>query len=90
MPEIGSITGMFCSGWELARAAGDAGYLRQLIVDLGAMIEGTEASYLSTIDHGGDLPQLPAQNINMYLQPRTAGEVTERMGDMLRAHFRCK
>ena len=54
------------------------------------MIEGTEASYLSTIDHGGDLPQLPAQNINMYLQPRTAGEVTERMGDMLRAHFRCK
>ncbi|MCA0918976.1 LysR family transcriptional regulator [Pseudooceanicola nanhaiensis] len=57
---------------------------------VGAMIEGTEASYLSTIEHGGDLPQLPAQNINMYLQPRTAGEVTERMADMLRNGFRCK
>jgi|GEM_PF-860831 tetratricopeptide (TPR) repeat protein len=44
VPEIGNITGLFCSGWELARAAGDAGYLRQLILDLEAIIESTNTA----------------------------------------------
>lgn len=65
VPEIGGITGVFCSGWELAQAAHDAGYLRQLIVDLDTIIQGIEpdtdvdaklrlrsdAQYLSRLAH---------------------------------------
>ena len=52
-----------------------------------AMIAGTEPAQLQLVDHGGDLPQLGTQKICMYRQDRGAGEVMERMAQMLRLAY---
>ncbi len=52
-----------------------------------AMIEGTAPPYLERIDHGGALPALPQQQINLYGGKSTSGEVGEWLADLLRAAF---
>lgn len=48
-------------------------------------IDGTEPPYLSPIDHGGTLPDLPDQKINLYGADARKGEVVNAMADLLRS-----
>ena len=56
--------------------------------DLGvmALMEGTLPPHLEMIQHGGQLPDLPAHNINLYTAER--GEVLQTLATLLRAAFR--
>lgn len=54
---------------------------------VGALIEGTEPAHLELIDHGGALPDLPVQKINMYGAARVQGEAMETMIALLRQAF---
>jgi DNA-binding transcriptional LysR family regulator len=54
---------------------------------VNAMIEGTAPPYLERIDHGGALPELPAQQINLYGGQGATGEVAERLAELVRAAF---
>jgi len=51
------------------------------------MIEGTEPPHLDRIDHGGALPDLPAQKINLYGAQSHAGEVHKTLAELLRRAF---
>lgn len=48
------------------------------------MIEGTEPQHLEIIDHGGALPNVGHQFINMYGAEPSKGEVINRLADLLR------
>lgn len=52
-----------------------------------AMIEGTQPPYLEIIDHGGALPELPQQQINLYGGAEGGGEVRETLARLLRRAF---
>ncbi|MCX7559087.1 LysR family transcriptional regulator [Sulfitobacter sp. F26204] len=52
-----------------------------------AMIEGTQPPYLEVIDHGGALPALPIQQINLYGASEGGGEVHNTLLDLLRRAF---
>jgi DNA-binding transcriptional LysR family regulator len=52
-----------------------------------SVIEGTEPGHLMQIDHGGALPDLPVQSINLYGADDTKGEVVTTMADLLRKAF---
>ena len=52
-----------------------------------AMIDGTEPPYLEQIDHGGALPDLPSQQINLYGAQHPVGEVHDTMASLLRTAF---
>lgn len=51
------------------------------------MIEGTEPPHLERVDHGGDLPDLPMQQINLYGAAPGKGEVHETLATLLRRAF---
>lgn len=51
------------------------------------VIEGTEPFHLARIDHGGALPNLPEQKINLYGADGSKGEVVSSMADLLRCAF---
>lgn len=53
-----------------------------------AMIDGTEPPYLEQIAHGGALPALPSQQINLYGAQSSVGEVHDALADLLRAAIR--
>lgn len=52
-----------------------------------AMLEGTEPPHLDRIDHGGTLPDLPAQRINLYGATGATGEVHDALVALLRRAF---
>lgn len=52
-----------------------------------AMIDGNQPPYLEQIDHGGALPELPVQNINLYGSAQKAGEAQHAMVNLLRVGF---
>ena len=52
-----------------------------------AMIDGTEPPYLEQIDHGGALPDLPEQQINLYGGKVSKGEVHDHLATLLRNTF---
>lgn len=52
-----------------------------------AMIEGTEPPYLQTIDHGGALPTLPVQQINLYGASQSTDELRGTLVNLLRNAF---
>jgi DNA-binding transcriptional LysR family regulator len=52
-----------------------------------AMIEGTEPPHLEVIDHGGTLPEVGIQYINMYGAETDKGEVIEQLAEMIRRSF---
>ncbi|WP_204115718.1 LysR family transcriptional regulator [Shimia biformata] len=58
--------------------------------DLGimAMLEGTEPPHLEVIDHGGALPDLGVQHINLYGGNAAKGEVISHLADLLRRGFK--
>ncbi|MDW3222714.1 MAG: LysR family transcriptional regulator [Paracoccaceae bacterium] len=51
------------------------------------MIEGTEPPHLERIDHGGALPDLPTQLINLYGAQGKKGIVHDTLADFLRRSF---
>lgn len=51
------------------------------------MIEGTEPPHLDRIDHGGGLPELPIQQINLYGAGGAKDVVHDALADMLRSAF---
>lgn len=55
---------------------------------VNVMIEGTEPPHLETISHGGSLPELPAQRINLYCGSATGGEPLEQLAVLVREAFR--
>lgn len=52
-----------------------------------AMIEGTQPPYLELIDHGGALPDLPVQQINLYTSRDRGDEPRSTLADLLRNAF---
>ncbi|CUI77690.1 LysR family transcriptional regulator [Cognatishimia activa] len=55
---------------------------------VSAMIEGTEPAQLEVIDHGGTLPDIGMQYINMYGGEAVKGEGVTAMADLVRQAFR--
>ncbi|MEH6646030.1 LysR family transcriptional regulator [Sulfitobacter sp.] len=53
-------------------------------------IEGTEAQQLVRIDHGGALPELPAQMINLYKSEGALSEPLEQLISLLMARLASK
>jgi DNA-binding transcriptional LysR family regulator len=51
------------------------------------MLEGTEPSHLARLDHGGALPDLPAQKINLY-GAGVGNPIAEELANLLRKGFR--
>lgn len=54
---------------------------------VNAMIEGTQPPYLEVLDHGGALPALPLQQINLYGAKDGTDEVRDTLVDLLRSAF---
>ncbi len=52
-----------------------------------AMIDGTQPPYLEQIDHGGSLPELPRQLINLYGGATSKGDVHDHLAGLLREAF---
>ena len=52
-----------------------------------AVLEGTETPFLKRIDHGGALPDLPSQQINMYAANTAGNEVFQTLANLLRRAF---
>ncbi len=54
---------------------------------IGAMIVGTEPRHLEVIDHGGALPDLGQQHINMYGADQAKGDVIAHLANLIRKGF---
>ncbi len=54
---------------------------------VGAMIQGTEPRHLEVIDHGGALPELGLQHVNMYGAEQAKGDVIAHLADLIRKSF---
>jgi DNA-binding transcriptional LysR family regulator len=52
-----------------------------------AMLEGTEPQHLMQIDHGGALPDLPVQVVNLYGGDNRPDEVTTALANLIRQTF---
>lgn len=52
-----------------------------------AVLEGTEPPHLIRIDHGGALPDLPSQRINLYAPAGPGNEVFDSLVSLLRGAF---
>jgi DNA-binding transcriptional LysR family regulator len=76
--------------WELAvETESDRTIEATVSADLGitAMIDGMEPRHLQQIDHGGALPDLTLQMINMYGIERARGDVLPQLGGLLRQAY---
>ncbi|MCV6585307.1 MAG: LysR substrate-binding domain-containing protein, partial [Marinibacterium sp.] len=74
--------------WELAvETDSDRAIEATVSADLAVhtMIDGTEPSHLVQVDHGGALPDLPAQLINLYTNDSARPGVVDVLADMLRS-----
>ncbi|CUH52244.1 LysR family transcriptional regulator [Shimia sp. R11_0] len=54
---------------------------------VGEMILGTEPPHLEVIEHGGALPELGEQHINMYGAEQAKGDVVAHLAELLRKSF---
>ncbi|TKZ20540.1 LysR family transcriptional regulator [Shimia litoralis] len=89
---VGAIRALDQAGieWEMAVETESERTVEATVsADLGvmAMIEGTEPPHLEVIDHGGALPDLGVQHINMYGAQEAKGEVITYLADLLRKGF---
>jgi DNA-binding transcriptional LysR family regulator len=88
----GAIAALDAAGitWELAvETESDRTIEATVGADLGinTMLEGMEPRLLEQIDHGGALPDLTVQKINMYGLDRARGEVLTQLGGLLRQAY---
>ena len=54
---------------------------------VGVLLEGTQPSHQEVIDHGGTLPDLPIQFINLYGAERVRAEYVAELANLLRQNF---
>jgi DNA-binding transcriptional LysR family regulator len=54
---------------------------------VGGMLLGTEPRHLEVIDHGGSLPDLGEQHINMYGADQAKGDVIAQLANLIRKGF---
>ena len=54
---------------------------------VGVLLEGTQPSHQEVIDHGGTLPPLPVQHINLYGGTRVAAPYVEELAALVRQGF---
>lgn len=54
---------------------------------VGVLLEGTEPSHQELIEHGGALPALPAQDINIYGAERVRTQYVGELADLIRQAF---
>ncbi|MBE1292113.1 MAG: LysR family transcriptional regulator [Shimia sp.] len=54
---------------------------------VGAMIQGTEPRHLEVIEHGGVLPELGEQHINMYGAEQAKGDMVAHLAELIRKSF---
>lgn len=52
-----------------------------------AMLEGTEPPHLTQIDHGGSLPDLPVQMVNLYGGDTSSNEIVLSLAELIRKTF---
>jgi len=52
-----------------------------------AMLEGTEPQHLVLIDHGGALPELPGQMVNLYGSDNGRDDITSELSKLIRQTF---
>lgn len=52
-----------------------------------AVLEGTEAPHLAQIEHGGNLPELPVQVINLYTSDNSGNQIVTELAALLRHSF---
>jgi DNA-binding transcriptional LysR family regulator len=77
-------------GWDLAvESDSDRTIEATVSADLAVhtMIDGTEPPHLVQIDHGGALPDLPVQMINLYTAKTAKPQLTVALADLLRSAF---
>ena len=55
---------------------------------VNTMIDGTEPPHLVQVDHGGTLPELPVQRINMYGAETTGSQIVAELAESVRRAFR--
>jgi len=51
------------------------------------MLEGTEPQHLALIDHGGTLPELPVQMVNLYGGDHCRDEIVSELATLIRKTF---
>ncbi|MGR3758679.1 LysR family transcriptional regulator [Roseobacteraceae bacterium NS-SX3] len=54
---------------------------------VGVLLEGTQPGHQEVIDHGGALPELPGQHINLYGGERVAAPYVEELAALIRQGF---
>lgn len=89
----GAIAALEAAGidWELAvETESDRTIEATVSADLGinTMLEGMEPRHLEQIEHGGALPELTMQKINMYGLDRARSEVLVQLGALLRQAYK--
>jgi DNA-binding transcriptional LysR family regulator len=55
---------------------------------VSVMIQGTEPPYTEVIQHGGALPEMKSQNINLYASEAARGPAAEAMAQLIRSRIR--
>lgn len=78
-------------GWDWAIATGsDHATFASVAADLAvcALLKGTETFGLEEVPHGGELPELPMFNINLYANTDQGDALAERLAAYVRAAFR--
>lgn len=77
--------------WEMAvDSASDRTIEATVSADLAitTILEGTEPAHQERIDHGGALPDLPVQMINLYGADTASSQVVQELADLVRQNFR--
>ncbi|RVV96922.1 LysR family transcriptional regulator [Mesobaculum littorinae] len=76
--------------WELAVESDSDRAIEAIVsADLAihAMIAGSEPPHTEVIAHGGALPDLGQQRINLYMSDLARGEVPQRFAELVRQHY---
>ncbi len=76
--------------WEMVVETGsDLAIEATVAADLAihASLDGTEPPHLARIDHGGTLPDLPAQMVNLYGGDNGRGEIVTELAKLIRQTF---
>ncbi|MEX0316788.1 MAG: LysR family transcriptional regulator [Ruegeria sp.] len=54
---------------------------------VGVLLEGTQPGHQELIDHGGSLPRLPVQHINLYGADRVREKYVKELAELIRQSF---
>ncbi len=76
--------------WEMAvDSESDRAVEATVSADLavGVLLEGTQPAHQQVIEHGGSLPVLPVQHINLYGGDRTRAQYVDHLASLIRQGF---